>query len=159
MWVYCTFEPQELGTTGFFRIILLTKNIFFNFLSVTNVAPKPTDQSCSNSIFRVFLQLSPASPFHFLPSLNIKGTLMIRVVHIRNKKRTDRQTWNFTNMISCFCCYVIKSSEEIAKKVLLSIFLNLLLIEINISQIWISDSKREKVCAVCPYFLLKFNYV
>ena len=110
--------------------------------------PKPTDQSCSNSIFRVLLQLSLASPFHFQPSLNIKGTLMF---DIRNKKRTEWQTWNFTNMINCFCCYVIKSAGETAKKVLLSIFWNLLLIEINLSQITISDSKREKVCAVCPY--------
>ena len=66
------------------------KNIFLNFLSAPNVAPKPTDQSCSILyLFRVLLQLSPASPFHFRPSLNIKGTLMLRVVYIRNKKRTD----------------------------------------------------------------------
>ena len=75
--------------------------------------------------------------------------LKLRVAHIRNKKRT----WNFTNMINCFCCYVIKSAGEIAKRVLLSIFWNLLLIEINLSQIRISGSKREKVCAVCPYLL------
>ena len=78
---------------------------------------------------------------------------MLRVVHIRNKKRTDWQTWNFTNMINSFGCYVIKSAGEIAKKVLLSIVWYLLLIEINLSQIRISDSKREKVCAVCPYLL------
>ena len=63
-----------------------------------DVAPKPTDKSCSNSIFRVLLQLSPAHPFHFRPILNIKDTLMLRVVHIRNKKRNDKhrilQTWS-----------------------------------------------------------------
>ena len=53
--------------------------------------------------------------FHFRPSLNIKGTLMFRVVHIRNKKR------NIITMINCFCCYVIKSAGETAKEVLLGI--------------------------------------
>ena len=58
----------------------------FNFLSVMspNVALTPTDQSCSNSIFKVLLQLSPTRPFHFGPTLNIKDTLMLRVVNIRN---------------------------------------------------------------------------
>ena len=55
-----------------------------------NVAPKENDQSCSNSIFRVLLQLSPARPFHFRPTINIKGTLMLRIFHIRNKKRSDK---------------------------------------------------------------------
>ena len=55
-----------------------------------NVAPKPTDQSRSNSIFRVLLKLSPAHPFHFRPTLNMKDILMLRVVHIRNKKRSDK---------------------------------------------------------------------
>ena len=55
-----------------------------------NVAPKPTDQSCSNSIFRVLWQLSPARSFHLRPTLNIKDTIMLRVVHIRNKKRNDK---------------------------------------------------------------------
>ena len=143
-------NPKNMALLAFPGKSLLTRKICFNFLSAPNVAPKPTDQSCSNSIFRVLLQLSPARPFHFRPSLNIKGTLMLRVVHIRNKKRTDWQIWNFTNMINCFCCYVIKSAGEIAKKVLLSMNWNLLLIEIDLSQIRISDSKREKVCAGVP---------
>ena len=56
-------------------------------------------------------------------------------------------------MINCFCCYVIKLAGEIDKKVLLSVIWNLQLIEIHLSQIRISESKREKVCAVCPYLL------
>ena len=68
---------------------ILVTGILILYLS-RYIAPKPIDQSCSNSIFRVILQLSPACPFHFRPMLNIKGTLMLRVVHIRNKKRTDR---------------------------------------------------------------------
>ena len=125
-------NPKNMALSTFAGKILLTRKIYFlYFLSAPNVAPKPTDQSCSNSIYRVLLQLSPASPFHFRPSFNIKGTLMLTGVHIRNKKRTDWQTWNFTNMINCFCCYIIKSAGEIAKKVLLSIIWNLLLIEIK----------------------------
>ena len=45
----------------------------------------------------------------------------------------------------------IKSAGETARKVLLSFIWNLQLIEINLSQIRISGSKSEKVCAVCPY--------
>ena len=112
-------NSNNMALSAFPGKILVTRKIFLNFYPSPNVAPKPTDQSCSNSIFRILLQLSPASPFHFRPSLNIKGILMLRVVHIRNKKRTDWQTWNFTNTINCFFCYVIKSAGEIAKKVLL----------------------------------------
>ena len=59
-----------------------------------------------------------------------------------------------TNMINCFCCYIIKSAAETAKKVLLSVISNLLLIQINISQIRISDNKHEEVlrCARTFYF-------
>ena len=82
-------NPKNMALLAFPGKILLTRKIFFNLLSAPNVGPKPTDQSCSNSIFRVLLQLSPVNPFHFGPSLNIKGTLTLRVVHIRNKKGTD----------------------------------------------------------------------
>ena len=84
--VYSTIETQQYDTIGFSRKIPEIRKIVFNFLSIvsSNVAPKPTDQSCSNSIFRVLLQLSPVSLYHFRPTLNIKGTLMLRVVHIRN---------------------------------------------------------------------------
>ena len=60
-------------------------------------------------------------------------------------------------MINCICCYVIKSAGETANKVLLSVIWNILLIEINLSQIRTSDSKREKVCAVWQYLL--FTYI
>ena len=71
LWIYCTFKPQEYGTIG---KILATRKSFLIFYASPDVAPKPTDQSCPNSIFRVLLQLSPASPFHFRPSLNVKGS-------------------------------------------------------------------------------------
>ena len=69
--------------------------------------PKPTEQLCSNSIFRALLQLSPAHHFHFRPTLNIKDSSY-------KKQETERQAWNFTK-------YVIKLAGEIAKKVLLSV--------------------------------------
>ena len=90
LWVYCTFEPQQYGTIGFSRKILVTRIIYLIFSLPPTVAPKPTDQSCSNSIFMVLLQLSPAPSFRFRPTLNIKDTLMLRIVHIRNKKRSDK---------------------------------------------------------------------
>ena len=129
----------------------------FSFLSVAspNVALTPTDQSCSNSIFKVLLQLSPTRPFNFGPTLNIKGTLILRVVHNKKQETTWVKTWNFTNVINCFCCFVIKSAGEIAKKVL-SVIGNPLRIKINLSQIMTFSIKREKVCAVCPYLLLLY---
>ena len=53
---------------------------------------------------------------------------------------------------------VINSARKTGKKVLLSVILNLMLIEINLYQIRISDSrpKRENVCAVYPYLLFVF---
>ena len=66
------------------KSLLLEYYFLISYLS-PNIATKPTYQSCSISIFRVLLQISPASPFHFRP------TLMLSVVHIRNKKRSDKQ--------------------------------------------------------------------
>ena len=87
MWVYSTFEAQQYDTIGYPRKILQNKkNIFLVFYLSRNVAPKPIDQSCSNSIFRVLLQLSRARPFHFQPTLNIKDTLMLMVVHIKKQE-------------------------------------------------------------------------
>ena len=67
---FCRFivnsNPKNMALSDFPEKILVNRNIiFFIFYPSPNVAPKPTDQSCSNSIFRVVLQLSPASPFLF----------------------------------------------------------------------------------------------
>ena len=51
------------------------KIVFFHFLSIAYVATKPTDQSCSNSISWVPLQISPAHVLNFRPTLKIKGSL------------------------------------------------------------------------------------
>ena len=56
----------------------------------------------------------------------------------------------------CSCCYVIKSARETAKKVLLSVIWNLLLIEIYLFQIRILKIKREKIRAMCPYLLVYY---
>ena len=93
-------KPNNMTLSAFPGKILLTRKIFFNFLSAPNVASKPNDQSSSNSIFRVLLQLSPASPFHIRPTVNIKGTLMLRVVHIRNELNDSHgilQTWSIVS--------------------------------------------------------------
>ena len=79
---------------------------------------------------------------------------MLRVVHIRNKKRSNKhwilQTWSIVSVAK-----LTKSAGETAKKVLLlSVIWNLMLIEMQLSQLRISDNKREKVCAVRPYLLL-----
>ena len=111
-----------------------------------NVAPKRPGQSRSHSISRIPLQISLAIFFVFdVPP-------KLRVVQMGNKKRTEWQTWNFTNMINCFCCYVSKLEGEIAKKVLLSVIWNPMLIEINLSQIRTLYTKCKKV-SVCLYLI------
>ena len=55
-------------------------------------------------------------------------------------------------MINYSCCYIIISAGVTAKKVLLSVIWYPLIIEINLSQIRISDNKREKVCACAHTF-------
>ena len=78
LWIYCTFKPQHMALLAFPGKICVARKIFFYFLSIAspNVAPNPTDQSCSNSIFKILLQLSSASPFHFRPILNIEGSYL-----------------------------------------------------------------------------------
>ena len=125
-------KPNNMTLSAFSGKILKTRIIvLLIFYLSPNVAPEVNDQSCSNSIFRVILSLSPARPFHFRRTLNIKDTLMLRVVHIRNKKRSNKhgilQTWSIVSVA------VIKSAGETAKKVLLSVIWNLMLIEINLS--------------------------
>ena len=140
-------NPKNMALSAFPEKILVTgKSIFlFSIYRLTKRLNKLTN--LVQIRLRAILQLSPARPFHFRPTLKIKA------VHAINKKRTEWQTWNFTNMISCYCCYVFKSEREIVKEVLLSVIWNLLLIQINRFGIRILYMKREKVCAVCPYLL------
>ena len=46
------------------------------FYPSPSLATKPTDLSCSNSILRVPLQISPARFFLFRPTIKIKGSLL-----------------------------------------------------------------------------------
>ena len=129
--------------------ILVTRQIFFIFYPSPNVAPKPTDQSCSNSILSVHLEIYPARFFFFdLP-------LKLRVIYLRNKQTNSVTNMEFYKYVQyCFCCYVIKSAIETDNKVFLSVIWNPLLLEINLSRISTLDIKREQVCAVCPYLLI-----
>ena len=109
LWVYCTFELQQYGTVGFSR----KKNPYPS----PNVAPKPTDQSSSNSIFGALLQLTPALPFHFQHIPKIKGSS-----HKKQENEPSNigilQTWSivFVSMLR------IISAGETAKRVLLSVY-------------------------------------
>ena len=150
--IFCGFIVQSKNNNmillAFPRKVPETRKIFFNFVSVSKVAPKPADQSCSNAISRVPLQISPAQVLNFRPTLKIKGSL-----HKKQENKLSDKREILQNTINCFCCYVIKLAGETAKKVLLTVIRNRMLIEIHLSQIRISESKREKVCAVCPYLL------
>ena len=129
-----------------------TKRYFLIFYPSPNIATKPTEQTCSNSIFRIPLQISTA---HFFFFFIFNLPLKLRVVYLRNKQMNwVTNFWNFTNMFYCFCCYVIKSADR--PPILLSVIWNPLLVEINLFQIMTLSIKREKVCAVCPYLLFYF---
>ena len=103
--------PSNMALSDFPGKIFVPGNIF-NFLSFAspNVALRPTDHSCSNSIFKVLLQLSSIRRFHFGPTLNIKGTLMLRVVHIRNKKRSDKH--GILQTCSIVCVAMLLNQQE-----------------------------------------------
>ena len=130
------------------RIPAATK-YFLIFYPSPNVAPI----QLTNIVQILYLRPSfdYLQPVLFIFDLPLK----LSVAHIRNKKGIEWQTWNFTNMINCFCCYVIKSAQETAKKVFLSLpsHLKSTAYKINLFQIRILDIKREKVCAVWPYIL------
>ena len=58
---------NNMALSVFPKKILVTSIIYFFliFYLSPNLAPKPTDKFCSNSIFRALLQLSPVHPFSF----------------------------------------------------------------------------------------------
>ena len=58
---------------------------FLIFCPSPNIAPKPTYQSCSNSISRVPLQISPAFYFRFRATLKIKGSSHKKKISIFSK--------------------------------------------------------------------------
>ena len=67
-------KPNIMTLSAFSEKIPETRKIVFNFLSSPNLAPKPNDQSRSNSISRVPLQISLAPSFRFRSTLKIKGS-------------------------------------------------------------------------------------
>ena len=82
-----------------------TKKIVFHFLSIAYVATKPTDQSCSNSLSRVSLQISLAHVFNFQPTLKIKGSFHKEQAYELNDKHGVYKH-------DCFCCDVIQSAGD-----------------------------------------------
>ena len=57
-----------------------------------NVAPKATDQFCSNSLSKALLQLYAVRRFHFRPTLKIKGSLHRKQGNELNDKHGILQT-------------------------------------------------------------------
>ena len=70
-------KPKNMTLSAFPEKIPETRKLVFNFCSSPNVAPKPTDQSRSNSIPRDPLQISLA--YFFVSDLPPK----LRAVHKR----------------------------------------------------------------------------
>ena len=62
----------NMALSAFPEKSLKLEKYFLIFYLLPNVAPKSTNKSCSNSIFRALLQLSPAHHFYFRPTPNIK---------------------------------------------------------------------------------------
>ena len=91
LWIHCKFEPQLYDTIGYSRKISETKKKVLIFHQSPNVATKPTDQSCSNSIFRIHLQISPGH-FYFRRTLKIKGSLHNKQAYELSNKHGILQT-------------------------------------------------------------------
>ena len=72
---FCEFivhsNTNNMAPLSFPEKVPVTRKYFSIFYPWPNVAPKQTDQSGLNSILRAILQLSPARPFHFRPTLDI----------------------------------------------------------------------------------------
>ena len=67
-------KPNNMTLSAFPGKILETRKIVFNFLSVAKITSKPIDQSSSNSISGVPLQISSACYFRFGVTPKIKGS-------------------------------------------------------------------------------------
>ena len=92
---------NNMTLSAFPRKILLTRKIYFYFPSAPNEMPKPTDQSSSNSIFRVLLQLSPF-PFSILDL-----SLIVGVVHIRKNQIFRFSQKMATTILITFCGFIV----------------------------------------------------
>ena len=148
LWLHRKFQIQESDTNGFHWKILWrykkNSHLYFVWGVIFTI-----EKFCSLKSNR----------HHTLLISIITSTFSPVVLELYAKKQANElsDTWQFTNMINCFCCYIIISAGETVKKVLLSVIWNLLLIETNLSQIRTLSIKREKVYAVCPYFLFNFS--
>ena len=67
-------KPNNIKLSAFPEKIPETSKLFLIFRPSAKIAPKPTDQSCSNSISGLPLQISSASPFRFRVTPKIKGS-------------------------------------------------------------------------------------
>ena len=75
-----------------------TKKIVFHFLSITYIRIKPIDQSYTNSISWVPLQISPAHFCNFRPTHKIKGSLHKKQGNKLNDKPGVLQTLSIVSV-------------------------------------------------------------
>ena len=96
-------KPNNMTLSAFPRKIPETRKIVFKFSKSAKIAPKPTDQYCSNSISGVHLQIFRVSFFFDLPS-------KWSVVHIREKLKMFVLWKTPSTILIKFCGFIVHSS-------------------------------------------------
>ena len=109
---YCVFivhsKPSNMTLSAFPGKSLKLEKQFLIFCLSRNVAPKPTDQSCSNQISGVPLQLFPVSFSFFLFYFDLPSKL--RVVHIRKKLKIFVFWKTASTIFIQFCGFIVHSN-------------------------------------------------
>ena len=77
MWLYSTFETHNIRLPIFSGKSLKLAFFLFSVWKSSNIAPKPTDQSSSNPLSRVLLQIFVGGSFIF------DELSQLRIVHLR----------------------------------------------------------------------------
>ena len=73
-------KPNNMTLSAFPEKSLKPEKVFLIFCPSAKIAPKPTDQSCSNIISGVPLQISSACSFGFRATPKIKGSSHKKII-------------------------------------------------------------------------------
>ena len=109
-WVYRTFLTQQSDTIGFYQKILRKKKKSIYFFLRYNTDYKKNCSLKSNWIISCWLWKVTSKSIQWFSSYNQRNKLTKWVIIF----------WNFTNVIYCFCCYIIKPADRPQKCIVIS---------------------------------------
>ena len=108
MFKFCGFivhsKPNNMTQSAIPGKSLKLEKQFLIFFPSPRLATKPTHSSCSNSVLRVPLQISPAFFFSFLfrPTIKIKGSLLKKQANELGDKHGILQTCSILFLLLCY---------------------------------------------------------